>query len=620
MTDYGQSIPPRWYRSTVAQQVTKMNFAHQLHRALMQVGMIPIRAWNPFDLELPANAEYAPGTSGRSNLIWYYDFPSSETFAIDGVLYRPVFAMVVMTLDNSAATTSSEACSNFWVEYGVRRADRTVRDDYMSMRRTWVSPVTATNFGHGEFNDGIGVASPSSVYENVGNGLVFSFQTWKVHAASVSTTRTQLLGFRNMHVILCKGGLLIQVGSGVGKADSADFLSVLIAFGGARVPGRARIPANDVNLNKINPTFPLALRHAATNPVNWFVGTLAYDDITMSTARISSFAIGCQHDLAVAVSTVMAGRVGAVHLQIFNLENIERPFFPSSRGDTVNSPREHPSGAAHILQPLVYVQDYQQNTTLYFQVQDFNIRPQIAPTWFDVWMTPKVRFTDRTAPAGEYVDPVTNLNWWLFRAEGANTMMAVEVEGITKFSTLGFFDTFTLNDTDYFNLNGGFTWTVGNPQQAVAAQSIQSGSVIQAWTTTPATDEATVIIEPNSSVSLTFTAEPYVVSSDTSFSLQFELRWFSVSAQTNGTSNPMHIEYSSDNGTTWVTLQSIFNNGVSTGNPFHAYTLTSEFSVWPGSLDARIRFRLRAVNTGATGGNRTAMIRGIRIRQYVRAP
>lgn len=622
MTAYGQSIPPRWYKDVTAKSMTKMGFAHVIHKALMQVGMIPIRQWNPFDLELPANAEYNPGTSNRSDLIWYYDYPTSETFLHNGIAYRPVLCMVVHTYNDGSATApvNNNSGSFFRFEHGYRRADRLLRDDFTNYVRLH---ATTSNYGVGIVSSAMSVGSDLSYADSCGLGAYYQFSTWKVHAASADANRTAMLGVKNLHVILGKGGLTVQVGTGVGKTDSNDIFSFTVVFGGARIPGRARVPISDPNLNLINPTFMLPHRVATFtggSTANYWADTLSYEDVVLTGQRPVSWALGVQHGLKVAYGT-QAGyttRPGAVRLEIFNLENSERALFPSVRSDTVNSPRSHPSGAAHILQPLVYTQSFLKTTSEYFQEQDFNVRNQIAPTWFDCWMAPKFRFGDRSAPYGEFVDPVTGTNWFLFRAEGVNHMFATEVEGITKYEMFNISLTFNLVDDDYFNLNAGFTFTAGNPQQAVASQTAGT-ALAQNWTPTAATDEATVIHNASTgAATLTWVVEPYTAATaDTQFMLQLELRWFSATAQT-ANQNSLFIEYSDDDGTNWITLQTIFNTGTSVV-PYNSYTQTAELPITPGSIDGKIRFRIRTVHTNATGGNRTAAIRNVHIKQYTRA-
>lgn len=490
----------------------------------------------------------------------------------------------------------------------------------MNVRRMHVSPASATNFGHGVYNDNGNSMSTLTIGALAGLGAWFGSGTWKVHGASTSTVRIDRIGMKNIHVILGKGGLLVQVGTGVDKTDCSDLMSVLFAFGGDRIPGRARVPASDPNLNLICPVFTLALRDNS----GWYynASNIVFDDVTLSGARQRSIALGLQHGLNVAFGTAsgFTTRPGAVNLELFNIENIERPLFPSSRCDTVNSPRDHLSGAAHILQPVVYTQTFGIGDGSYvYNVQDFSIRPQVAPTWYDVWYCPAVRYSDRIAPAGEYVDPQTNTNWWLFYAVSVNTMMAVDIEGVTKYTTLGYFDSFTLTDDDYFNLNAGFTWTTGNPQQAVVSQD-SSANMSQSWTATPATDEATAVHLATSGVStFTWVVEPYTgASSDVSFALQLELRWYSPTAQTNSTSNPLFIEY--DGGPAgWITVQTIYNTGNS-AIPFNSYTQTAELPILPSPTDGKIRFRLRSTYTNPTGGNRTAAVRNVHVKQYVRTP
>ena len=618
MTEYGQSIPPRWFRDTTVKLFTRMNFAHYIHRALMQVGMIPIRSWNPFDLELPANADVNP-LGDRSDYIWFYDFPTSESFTVDGIAYRPILVMTTL-ITYTGAISANQSSANTRFCLALRRAGDLAKNNLVWWTRNYEN--ASPNFGFGTHNStltdtGTGnVNTGDSNGEYSGNGAILTKTDWKMFAASSEPSRQSLLAVRNFHVILGKGGLTVQVGSGLGRNDSNDLLSFSAVFGGARIPGRARIPAQDPNLNLMNPI--VWLPHASTNvsSTHFYKTGLAYEGISYSGVKFSSVVLGIQHDLKIprGSATGFTSQPGGAFLELFNLENIERPMFPVYATDTKNSPRNSLFGGVHILQPIVYTQvSDRAGVQGFVQVQDFNIRSEIAPTWFDIWYVPKFRISDRTAPIGEYVDPDTNLNWFLFRASNTNTILATEVEGITKFSTLGFFDSFTLVDDDYFNLNGGFTWTAGNPQQAAAVNS-----AADLWIPVGATDEATLTSTAGGTVAnLTFTIEPYTgLAADESFTLQLELFWRSVSAQANSTSNPLLIEFSSD-GTNWTTLQTIYNTGVTAG-PYQGYTATAELGILPSSNDLRLRFRLRTIYTSSTGGTKTAGIRNIHVRRYER--
>lgn len=619
MTEYGQSIPPRWYRDVTPRQCTKVNMAWHVHRALLQVGMLPIRSWNPFDLELPQYEEFNPG-SARSDLVWYYDLPTNETFEIGGIPYRPVLCMVLHIASTGSGVLSTNSESLLRFEYGHRRADRLIRDDFSNLVRLHTS---SSNYGVGAYNSAIGVSADLSYASSSGWGAWYQNTTWKTYAGSADANRQTLVAVGNIHVMLTGGGLVVQVGSGMSKTDSNDILSFSLVFGGARIPGRARIPSSDPNLNRINPVFVLPHRVDSldASAINYWVDTLSYEDFTYLGVRPASWALGVQHDLKIARGT-QAGyttRPGAVRLEIFNLENIERPLFPSPKAATQNSPRTYNGSAAHILQPMVYSQSrLKTDSTDFYQVQNFDIRSQMAPAWEDIWYCPKYRFADRTAPYGEYVDPVTNTNWFLFRASGINSMLAIDVEGVAKFSSFDISTIFNLQDTDYYNLNGGFTWTAGNPEAATASQTAGSG-ITQAWTPTASVDEATCIMTTTGSSTWSFNiTDPVYLETDTSYTIQLEIRWYSVSAQGNTTSNPMYLEYSSDNGSTWVIVQTIFNTG-NAALPYNAYTMTPELPIWPSHDDARIRFRIRCAYDLSTGGNRTAAIRSLRVRRYARA-
>ena len=611
MTAYGQGITPKWYRDQGAKSFTKMGFASFMHRIFVELGMLPIHALNPFDLGLLANAEYVVNTT-RNDLVWFYDFPSVETWYVRGVPYRPVFCMYVGSAASSPPANYGTVVGNtFFFHFMYRRADRVVRTDLFN--RTRLHSNSWGNYGLGDFNEALNESTEFGITDTC-YGTYKYLENWKHYAASSDVNRTGFLNVKNLHVILGKGGLTVMVGTGTSKTDCQDIFSFSIVFGGARIPGRARVPLSDPNLNLACPVFMMP-HHAASG--GYISGSEAVSGVSLSGVHPVASLLGVQHDLKIGFGNSTAALAGAwpgaVRAPLFNLENIERPIYPICASDTKSSPRTLPSGGSHILQPIVYSTQYTVTNVLdYVGPLDPTIRSEVTPPWADVWMVPKFRFGDRTAPYGEFVDPTTGLNWFVFLANGLNHMVATEVEGITKYVTAPFTSPIsgsTLTFTDYYNLNAGFTWTTGNPHQAVFANQ-----AVHTFVPTASTDEALCVGIADGNVFQTqFTAEPYFPVVGSYYTLQMELLWNSVSAQTP-TSNSLVLEYLNDSNV-WINVLTIYNTG-NAAVPYNAYTAITEIVIPVYSSTNRIYFRLRSLYSTSAAGTKTCKVRGIRIREY----
>jgi hypothetical protein len=616
MAEYGQAIPPRWFQDQTPRQVSKMNFAHLIHRALLQVGMQAINTWCFIpDFESAANAEY-PITTNRNDLLWFYDFPTTDTWVVEGVSYRAVLGMHVGSIAGQSASSLSSNDVGSYINFKLfyRRADRLARNDLMCRSRAHQNSYL--NYGFGNHNDPF---SPSSAFVpgDESHGCFYYDKDWVMYRGSSDATRTTFLGLNNLHVILGKGGLTVQVGRGTSGAALNDVLSFSAVFGGARIPGRARIPASDPNLTRMCPV--IWMPHEAVYGSSYHRSSDAVEGVSLGGRCLGAYLLGGQHDLKIAraIGSSFPTRPGTVYAPIYNLENIERPLYPILQTATRSSPRTLAGvGGAHILQPMVYATRHVGHSANdYIGPIDNSIRVEPTPSWFDVWYVPKFRFGDASAPLGEYVDPVTNLNWFIFSSQSVGCRFATEVEGITKFTTFTVaFGTEAVFATDYYNLNGGFTWVDPSPH---AASMVPTGGTL--WTTTPATDEAT-LVDPASSDSsrvLTFTSSTYsadISATTTKFTLQCDLMYKSVSA--GGGSNTLSLQYSID-GSTWVNLLTIANVGVTAG-PYQNYTATPEYTIVMSPTGGELRFRLIQSFATTAGGIRTAGIRNIRIRQYRR--
>lgn len=613
MSDYGQSIPPKWFRDTSPKQFTKSAFAAYLHRALVTAGMKEIASVSPGDWDANDPSQDQHALLSGATYMWFYDFPTSETFTFGGNTYRPMFAMACPCYENGSPSASGVMGEAISVQLLYRRSDRLDVTDFRGFNS---DILNSTNYGFGAPGAGISLfGGQDGAFRYLPKWVPYTGYTGSVYM-------TQLQGVQNFHVFLGKGGLLIQVGTGTDKTDNNDLLSFLVLFGGARVPGRARIPNQDINLNRINPTLALPLgsvtdgRYFSTG-LSWTFGTLVGN-------RPSSYVLGMQHDLKFTGQPVL--------VQMANLENIERPLLPVADIDTKSSPRTLQVGGAHVLVRLEYITWLRAGTTTdFYGPLDPTIRAEPVPSMFDVWTAPGFRVTGRTASIGLYLDPTpaspgpAGIHWFLFRAAGVNTIYAVDAEGVTQLTAFSL-PSVSLLTTYHLDLApGGFSGPF-TPSTVMANVLEQGGAN---WVPTASTDEATLDWNNSNTTSLKFVVSLGALEADKLYKITFELFNKCDAARTAGSaSDPVLVDFSAD-GTSWqpagnpVYVQGVNrfeNTGTNNALPYYAYTTVPPLKVAQVPADGKLYVRFRST---FTNGNDATMrhvgVRNIRVLQYQRA-
>lgn len=435
MTEYGQSLANKVVHLTGVLTYSKLGFAEVLCKALRDVGMVFLPSISTYDIFDAANSEKSTGWSTGDNLVnFFFDFPSSETFVIAGVQYRPIFGINASINTGATGSVGSQYTNSLTVRLGYRRADRIARSDFRTFHYFRIS---SGNNGFGTTGDSVTSSSEDGAFfpTDAQVGTV-----WRAYSSLVQTN-SALRTFGSVYVYLGKAGLFLFVGGGTSRFDFNNHLSFGCAFAGGRLPGagRSRIPAQDVNLNRINPTFPMPFKSTHDDFNN---GGVLRGPVT-----------GMQYNLKSLAE-------GNVFSYLFNLENVEQPLFPSLVAHTLRSPRiVNGQGRFILSQPVHVPQHNLANTTDLYNVVDTQIdSSSIRPQWEDCFTCPALRFGDKTVTTpAEYEDPISGTNWFLVNHNATNTAIALHYEGRIIANVVTTPPAYTTVDTDSYDMTtGGF--------------------------------------------------------------------------------------------------------------------------------------------------------------------
>jgi hypothetical protein len=391
MTAFGQSIPalPKVYLDQNEYLFTKVAFLSHLVRSFQTVGMVPVTNIWPWDpIAVPEFAAPDP-TVG----IFPFDYPDPATFTVNNLVYRPCLAVCCWIGDTASAVVNTENNQRIGI-FDCIRLDGVfdITQMFNLNRRRNPSDV---NFGFRNATSDQYPAQTGTADDHVGGSFVH-FPNWKPYASSGSATDVNILNVKYWFTYLGPAGLFIFVGSGNAEGQLGQYIACGFGFGGARIPGRELVP--DVNINRVNPVFPLYLKATAA-------GGTHFD----STSGIYRTLIhGIQFDLSSTLEPVRA--------ELLNLENTELPFYPTYRPNTVPSPRVVPGGeGAHILGRVVVVPTETESLVgqFYGPVVSEIRTTGVQPNFGQVYTCPKLTFSDLTAPLGVREDPTTLDDWYM---------------------------------------------------------------------------------------------------------------------------------------------------------------------------------------------------------------
>jgi hypothetical protein len=589
MTDYGQDIPVKYFWDTTQRQLTKTAYAALMGRALANVGMLFRPEISSYDLFDAANAELAIGTNAIE--FFFFDFPSTETFEINGTTYRPCFGMFFGSNANTTGAGSSQPQNYFAFKVFARKSSRNATGDYRtySYYRTvgtqalfgWCSGATT--------GDGVSYESGASHLDN----------SWLTNATFGGTFAYTLKNVGNIFVYLGPGGLVVQTGSGPKRTEFGSIHSFVAPFGLGRIAGRGRIPNEDTNLGRICPAFMVPMITADTEFIP--LVTNRYNDTT-TFAELNVWTYGAQYALQSTLEPV--------RLRMYNLENVEQPLYPSYNPATLRSPRIVNGTTRHVMQqPAIVPWERRGATAELYSLVDFQINSdQPRPQWNDVFTCQNFRFGDRTMPVGQFTDPLTSENWFAFYASNTNMMYAVNMVGATDVSATTIPPTATLYDTDSYSLaSAGFGSTFPT---AVTITNTHTTP----WTATALTNEMTHVSSTTlspTSADIVFEITPDPSDNDTTvYYLQFDAKIPRVGGSSD-LAGALTVFYT-DFQNAAATLISLTSSVAGANASYVTYELVIKRDYTGGNF----KITFRKSHTSTSFGTLTAGIRNISIRKY----
>ena len=595
MTDYGQLIPNRVVHITSVLNTTKAGFSHLLAKALVKVGMKFIGSWSTYDILDPANAEFGTPNQTNQNRNFFFDFPTSEVFYLGGLPYRPCIAIHAHTSDTLANMNSTTWCTGFGIKLGRRRADRLLLSDFRSSEYYRLSETT--NFSNWDVSTATNAFRMGQTMRQK-EGLVYETTApfWKPFASSARTPNTEVTtrNFGNVYVYLGKGGLFVFVGSGQGTSEFGSRMSAGMDFAGGRIPGRGRIPAQDVNLDRIMPVFDLPMLTVSTDFFN-------------STSLVNSM-LGIQHDLKVRADY-------PCYVLGYNLENVEQPLYPSYVVPVLRSPRVVNGQGSYVLSRLVIVPQYLWTDSADFvgpvdsQITGSAVRPQ----WADVFTAQNFRLADRTVGSPvEYVDPVTLKPWFIIRAENTNMSYAIDYTGKVIYNDANLTQTLIQTINVDFSV-GGFAGPFPAGVE-VTTSSVISGAG-PGWTPVSGQNEARILAVLSSTrryLHILYTPQPG--EEDMIFTISWESK---IPATVLGNASiTLFGEYLRQDGTVLVgSTQAITTVPANPQYNYQAFTSPYLMVASTGKLTFQMDY-----NNPGFSENATPSVRNIVIRKYRYAP
>lgn len=449
---YGQSIPPRIVHDTASYFLTKAAYAHHIAKMLHRVGMLFLPGMSSYDVLDPRFEEGPFDFGSGSPFFFWFDYPTVESFTVNGVEYVPMLGYMLMG-DSLNGTAGSLTQESFMFVNAVRPKNDNRASEIRNIRY-YRDASGSTNFGFG---------SPSStLWASQEDGAAYRDPLWQTSWLPAWATGPSFgwtpINVQNSFAALGPGGLVLCTGRGQGAAEFSVYHAFACAFFGDRIPGRGRTPINDPNLTRINPVVLIPFR-STFNVYRQDPGSY----------ELGSYVNGAQFDLQSAPD----GR-DPILAWIYNLANVDRPVFPDYAATVRNSPRLVGGQGRHLLDPLILIPQNRWNTPgeMYSAVVNYLGTAQSRPPWEDIFFATKARLSDVTAPIGQYEDPDSLLDWWLVPMANTGLRWAVEVEGRTD-ETNTVVPATTLDATESFDLtSAGFGSTF--PRALAFAQSMSA--------------------------------------------------------------------------------------------------------------------------------------------------
>jgi hypothetical protein len=438
MTKFGADLVPKIYRNRTARQLTQWELVRELIGALKAVGMKPYR--HPeltrfredyedddiFDIYSNiSSSDYA------TQFTFVFDFPDDHTVVSNGIPWKPCF-IIHMGLHQYRDSTSSNAFSDLALMTGMRRQDT---DWYTEDR---IREELILNFGRSYYDMNRMWYGGSSYTQNAFSGTQYGGTRINNNQASPGSQAEYWSSKRypvgNMEVVLGPGGLHVQVGSGFRKSDCNNHLCLSALFGGERIPGRARAPEDDPDIDMTAHVFHTAW-DSETATSTWY----HFHAGSSSQYRPRGLTFGRQYTNPYTGAQQFS--LGLFQADFYNYENINR-LGQDDYGRADPSPRKMGNTSYHALIPMVSIikhTTHNSNDDEYYTTKRQSDQASV-PLWEECYYHDSFVFSDGVAPYGIYSDPATADDWFMFRGPHHNTMFGFKVTG---------YDLLTAADLDF---------------------------------------------------------------------------------------------------------------------------------------------------------------------------
>lgn len=408
---YGASIVPKTFFDTKPQFFTKQAFANYMARALQTVGMVPLNAINAYDLADPAKAEYDPGASSNAGYFWW-DYPTTETYELSGVPYRPCVGLgnMILRVYDASTTTVGGKTAGYYVGMNVylkpyrRRADRFSRADMKCYENT--AFTRDNSFGFGDQVDDV------TTYANQYGGSIVGWNLWKLSATDNVAQHTELLFINRVFIHLGKAGLVVQVGTHPTRRDeTCNIFNFAHLFHGGRIPNRAMPVGDDVLRDLTDPTLWLDFGHYSD---------AAFANSTRAEMTASMFGgTGLSNNTKYTTTGMVGGTIRSIDymdagaLNNAPLDNYTRP-----------SPAVLDGAGVHALHRACLISGYGRVDTIR--------QPNGAPVtrWADAFYFPGFALGDRVVAPGPRRDPRTNKDWYMIWATPRGQAFGLDYDGV----------------------------------------------------------------------------------------------------------------------------------------------------------------------------------------------
>ena len=586
MTAFLDGQTPRVYQEVDVFSFSKVGFTSRICRMLDTVGMVPMTGLWPFDIfenpEQEVDNTFTP-------YVFPFDYPDTGTFTISSTTYRPCVVVVMWIGDLNANTNITFIQNNMAVIPAIRVAgNATTLDD-----------IRVPGRERGVANNGYGVSNLTIdlALGDVGGSFV-GLSTWRPFEGH-GFTDDDTIAVGNLFAYLGPGGLCLHIGSGPQRASFGDLLALQLIASGSRIPGRALPEVSDFNLNRINPMIPFYLVEEGNASDVWDTG-------------VNSEFLGILRGKTHGMQFNVKFTTSLIQSFMFNLENIEVPIFPAYAPDTLNSPRAlSGGGGGHILGRLVHVPDHEENDDgdKYGPVIPSLASDDVRPEFYEVFTSPGFTFCDKSAPLGEFEDPLTLLNWRIVPAYNTQSLIGLLVEGGTTVSAL---DTLSKQQTgsDAYDMTAsGWSSSFPTPVTITETRAGTPGTYGIWDDNHPGLDRQSFDNPPSPGTDNEEILWEIQLNASDPISTFYELSWSASNRedpQRNGDAqgtNPLTVEYLF-NGS-FLIAHTLLNAGTDTTDPAYnlaPYTVNIPKDTSSGDPHLRIRWRTSGANNiGAIG-------------------